>query len=159
MPVPLPPSRKLVLSLIIEKLHLRVPQWVGLVVLALLIPSGAWMALGDSRGAPPTGPLPVPVPQVPLLSSTPSQLPALAMVLPGSLPPPGPNQLRSGKCDKRAAHVERSGGCWVKTETPPPCPVGIQWEHEGRCWLPVAEAKPMPTTGEPRTTPVAAPGD
>lgn len=60
---------------------------------------------------------------------------------------PGPNQKRAGTCDPRAAQVEINGGCWVKTETAPPCPEGIQWEHEGRCWLPVAPAARLPSSG------------
>lgn len=155
--MPLPPPKQVVLSLVIDRLRLTVPQWVGLVLLAVLVPSGVWMGLGDSRGTSPTGPVPAPVPQVPLLSSTPSSLPVLAMVMPGTLPPPGPNQLRAGKCDKRAAEVELNGGCWIQTITQPPCPDGIQWEHEGRCWRPVAPAARAPTTGDPRTAPVAAP--
>jgi len=157
VPIPPPPPRQLALSLLIERLHLKVPHGWGLVVLAVLVPSGVWVGLGDSRGLPPLAPVPAPVPQVPLLSSTPAALPVLAMVLPGTLPPPGPNQLRAGQCDKRAAAVEVNGGCWLKTETPPPCPEGIQWEHAGRCWLPLAAAKPVPTTGEPRPAPIAAP--
>lgn len=152
-----PPPKPLLLSLAIDRLRLSVPQWVGLVVLAVLVPSGLWMGLGDSRGGSPGGPVPAPVPQVPLLASTPSAIHALTRVLPGALPPPGPNQLRAGKCDSRAAAVEINGGCWLKTETLPPCPEGIQWEHEKRCWLPVAEAKPVPTTGEPRVPGVAHP--
>lgn len=157
MPIPPPPPRQLVLSLLIERLHLKVPQWVGIVILAVALPTGIWAGLGDSRGLPPLAPVPAPVPHVPLLSSTPAALPVLTMVLPGTLPPPGPNQLRAGKCNARGAEVELNGGCWLKTETPPPCPEGIQWEHEGRCWRPVALAKPVPTTGEPRPAPVAAP--
>jgi hypothetical protein len=159
VPIPPPPQRQLLLSLFIERLHLKVPQWVGLVILLVALPTGLWAGLGDSRSPPPLAPLPAPVPQVPLLASTPAVLSVLAMVLPGTLPPPGPNQLRAGKCDKRAAQVELSGGCWVQTTTPPPCPDGIQWLHEKRCWLPVAEAKPVPTTGEPRTATVAGPED
>jgi hypothetical protein len=155
--IPTPPAKQLVLSLLVKDLRVNVPQWVGLVVLAVALPTGVWMSLGDFRTPSPAGPIPAPVPQVPLLSSTPTPLAALSMALPGALPPPGPNQIRAGKCDKRAAQVEISGGCWVKTETPPPCPEGIQWEHKGRCWLPVAEAKPVPTTGEPTPQPVAAP--
>lgn len=60
---------------------------------------------------------------------------------------PGPNQKRAGSCNPKAAQVEINGGCWVKTETPPPCPEGVQWEHEGRCWLPVAPAARVPTSG------------
>jgi hypothetical protein len=159
VPIPTPPPRQLALSLVIERLRLTVPQWVGLVVLAVLVPSGAWMALGDSRGPPLTAPTPVPVPQVPVLVSTPAALPMLAMVLPGVIPPPGPNQLRAGKCDRRGAEVELNGGCWMQTTTAPPCPEGVQWEHNGKCWRPVGLAREVPTTGEPRTLPVASPAD
>lgn len=157
--MPLPPPKQVVLSLVIDRFRLTVPQWVGLVLLAVLVPSGVWMGLGDSRGTSPAGPVPAPVPQVPLLSSTPSNLPVLAMVMPGTLPPPGPNQLRAGKCDDRGSEVAINGGCWVATDKKPPCPEGIQWEHDGRCWRPVAPAARAPTTGEPRTAPVAAPAD
>ncbi len=159
MPIPTPPPRQLALSLLIERLHLKVPQWAGLVALAVLLPSGAWMALGDSKGMPPTGPVPAPVPQVPLLSSAPAAFPVLARALPGALPPPGPNQLRAGKCNKNGAEVELNGGCWLQTTTEPPCPRGIQWEHEGKCWRPVAPTARMPTTGEPSTQPVASPAE
>lgn len=156
MPNTQPPPRQ-PLSLL---MHLKVPQWVGLVVLALLVPSGLWMGLGDSRSLPPSAPTPIPAPQVPLQESTPTgALPTLAAILPGKLPSPGPNQKRSGTCDPERAQVELSGGCWVETKTRPPCPRGKQWEHDGRCWLPVADAKPVPTTGEPRPFPVAGPAD
>jgi hypothetical protein len=75
----------------------------------------------------------------------------------GHLPSPGPNQKRTGRCDTEAAEVEINGGCWIKTEKAPPCTMGKLWEHEGRCWRPVAEAKPAPTTGEPRPRGVATP--
>jgi hypothetical protein len=155
--IPPPPPRQLVLSLAIERLRLVVPPWIGVVILAVALPTGLWAALGDSRGLPPIAPVPAPAPQVPLLSSAPAALPVLAMATVGTLPPPGPNQLRAGKCNPRGAEVEINGGCWLKTETPPPCPEGIQWEHDGRCWRPVAEAKPVPTTGEPRHAGVADP--
>jgi hypothetical protein len=73
----------------------------------------------------------------------------------GAIPSPGPNQKR--KCDPDRAEQEINGGCWVETTTPPPCPRGKQWEHEGRCWLPVAEAKPVPTSGGSSSPGVADP--
>jgi hypothetical protein len=62
-----------------------------------------------------------------------------------TLPSPGPNQ--KTECDSERSEVRLNGGCWVKTEKPPPCPPGKQWEHEGRCWLPVAPAARVPTSG------------
>lgn len=105
---------------------------------------------------PPPTPLEAPVP---LLETTPTTDAGAiaARFIPGKLPPPGPNQLRAGKCDPEQSHVEINGGCWVKTERPPPCPRGKQWEHEGRCWLPVAPAKQLPQSGEPRPRGVADP--
>lgn len=94
---------------------------------------------------------------VPFLSSTPEGRPGSVLA---GIPPPGPNQRRAGDCDADRAQVEINGGCWVETKTKPPCPDGKQWEHEGRCWLPVAPAARVPTTGGgglPVT--VADPGD
>lgn len=72
----------------------------------------------------------------------------VAAALTGALPSPGPNQKRSGQCVAKLAQVELNGGCWVETKTPPPCPDGYQWEHAGTCWLPVAHAMPVPTSGD-----------
>jgi hypothetical protein len=101
------------------------------------------------RPEPPArGPSPLPVPPLAETTEIAGWNP-LAEVL-NTIPPPGPNQKRSGKCNPKAAQVEINGGCWVKTETPRPCPEGIQWEHDdGRCYLPVAEAKPVPQAAEP----------
>lgn len=107
------------------------------------------------RPTPPaTGPMPLPVPAQEWTTEAKgwSSIPVLL----GSIPKPGPNQKRAGKCNPKAAQVEINGGCWVKTETPRPCPEGIQWEHEdGRCYLPVAEAKPVPQSGEPQMVNIA----
>jgi hypothetical protein len=73
----------------------------------------------------------------------------------GTLPSPGPNQKRASRCNPKAAQEAINGGCWVQTKTPPPCPEGLQWEHEKKCWLPVAEAKPVPQSGEPQMVNVA----
>lgn len=156
-----PPPKQIVLSLVVKHLHLKVPQWVGLVVLAIALPTGAWMALGDSRGGPLVGPLPLPVPQVPLQGwTTSATMDVATLVLAATVPDkPGPNQKRAGTCDPGRSEVAIGGGCWVKTDHPRPCPEGKQWEYQGRCWLPVAEAKPVPTTGDPRPAPVAGPDD
>lgn len=79
--------------------------------------------------------------------------------VPGKLPPPGPSQKRAGQCETRAAQVAIEGGCWVETKTRPPCPMGFQWEHEGKCWLPVAKAAPVPTSGGGGAPGVAAPSE
>lgn len=103
-------------------------------------------------------PLPAPVPQVPLQAVSVGAVPhAFASVVQGGLPSPGPNQKRSGQCDGDQAQEEINGGCWVATNKPPPCPRGKLWEHEGKCWTPVAVLPRVPTSGELRPTPVAEP--
>jgi hypothetical protein len=119
-------------------------RWAGVLLVLLIAPSQADRLI---RVAPvgPT-PLPVPVQEWTTEAKGWASIPALL----GTIPKPGPNQKRSGRCNPKAAQVEINGGCWVKTETPRPCPEGIQWEHDdGRCYLPVAEAKPVPQSGEP----------
>lgn len=114
------------------------------------------LAIPPKKAAPgPVEPLeaPVPMQEWTTADAGPLVLPLVA----GHLPPPGPNQLRAGKCDKDMSQEEINGGCWVATTKKPPCPTGKQWEHNGMCWLPVAPAKPSPTTGEPRTRGVATP--
>lgn len=150
-----PPMRFLAVSLVLDGLKsVRLVVPVAVIFAVLGIPAATLVAITT----PEQGPLPLPTPQVPLLSTTPSgPLQVFAASLPGKLPSPGPNQKRSGTCDPERAQVELSGGCWVATETPPPCPRAKQWEHEGKCWLPVAEAKPVPTSGEPRSAGVAEP--
>lgn len=160
MPPPPPPEPKpaaLRFSARDVKFFLSSPAFV-LVALALAAAPGLVGMLMPRSPQETTAPVPLPVPQVPVLKTTPSAaMPALAAMLPGKLPSPGPNQKRSGTCDPERAQVEINGGCWVETKTPPPCPRGKQWEHEGRCWLPVADAKPVPTTGEPRPVGIADP--
>lgn len=144
--------RPLAVSVVVSQLKIVVP--VAAIAAVMVGVSGLGVLLRE----PVLGPAPLPAPQVPVLETTPAAaMPALAAMLPGRLPSPGPNQKRSGTCDPERAQVEINGGCWVETKTPPPCPRGKQWEHDGRCWLPVAEAKPVPTTGDPRTTGVADP--
>jgi hypothetical protein len=63
----------------------------------------------------------------------------------GEFPVPGPNQ--KTQCDSERSEVKINGGCWVKTEKPPPCPLGKQWQYEDRCYLPVAPAARVPTSG------------
>lgn len=104
--------------------------------------------------APKRGPAPLPVPQLSETTEVHGWDP-LAELL-NTIPRPGPNQKRAGKCNPKASQVEINGGCWVKTDHPRPCPEGIQWEHDdGRCYLPVAEAKPVPQSGEPQVVNIA----
>lgn len=154
MPTP-PPQRAEPLTIAVKGLKVVIPTAVIISVTIFLTPGLAYLVVPTAP--PPAGPVPLPGPQVPLLSSTPALMPALTMALPGTLPPPGPNQLRAGKCDERGSEVAINGGCWVATDKKPPCPDGIQWEYEKRCWRPVAEIKPVPTTGEVRVPGVANP--
>lgn len=129
----------------------RMLRGMVVVALAVLIPSGAGTLF---RPDPPrVGPIPLPVPAQEWTTEARGwSLPVLL----GTIPPPGPNQKRAGKCNPKAAQVEIRGGCWVQTTTPRPCPEGVQWEHDdGRCYLPVAEAKPVPQSGEPQVVNIA----
>lgn len=140
--------------LAVESLRLYATRrmlWTVLVLaFAVLIPLGGTALLRPGRP-----PLPSAVPEVPPLDWTTDGGPMATRQVLAGFPGPGPNQKRAGHCDPERAQVEINGGCWVETKTPPPCPMGKQWEHEGRCWLPVAEAKPIPTTGEPLPVNVA----
>lgn len=139
-------------SVVREILHLSVTPRMGGWLAALLVAFAAGYPIAaHSPGATDAGPvLPSPLePAVPLQeATTDGGMPAVASIVLGRLPKPGPNQKRTGQCDPERSQVEMSGGCWVKTEHPLPCPEGKQWEHEGRCWLPVAHASQTPTSGE-----------
>lgn len=147
-----PPPHQIALSFVVERLKVVVPPAALLAILVLTVPSAAvWTGL-LSWPEPAGLPAPTPArPHVPLQEATTDALPGLAAALrsiPATLPDPGPNQKRAGQCDPEQAQVELNGGCWVQTNTPPPCPRGKQWEHARACWLPVAYARPLPTTGE-----------
>jgi len=124
---------------------------LGLVAMTLII----LFVPTPSPKAPPPSPLEAPVPLQEWTTADAGAM--MARVVPGRLPTPGPNQLRAGQCDPERSEKEVNGGCWVKTEKPPPCPRGKQWEHEGACWLPVAQAKPVPTSGGGEAKGVANP--
>lgn len=129
----------------------RMLRWIGLIALAFLIPTGANKVLRPEPAR--IGPIPLPVPAQEWTTEA-RGLPL--QVLLGTIPSPGPNQKRAGKCNPKASQVEINGGCWVQTTHPRPCPEGIQWEHEdGKCYLPVAEAKPVPQSGEPQMVNIA----
>ena len=152
MPAPLPPTRPLVVSLVIGRFR-------SLAGVRLIVPGAVVLGIGALVLVPaqlhsPGLPLPVPLPQVPLQAASVGAVPhVLASVTVGALPPPGPNQKRADDCNPEHFEVH-SGGCWLETKKAPPCPKG-QWEHERRCWFPVAEAARTPTSGEPRTGAVA----
>lgn len=122
----------------------------GALVVAVIV----FLSIPPRKATPVPEPLEAPVP---MQEWTTADAGTLLPLMAGHLPPPGPNQLRAGKCDKDMSQEEINGGCWVATTKKPPCPTGKQWEHNGMCWLPVAPAKPTPTTGEPRPRGVATP--
>lgn len=145
-------ARAVVVARIREFFHVSASPRVATGVFALLtLIVSAYPIAAHSPGATDAGPaLPSPLePAVPLQeATTDGGMPAVASIVLGRLPKPGPNQKRTGQCDPERSQVEMSGGCWVKTEHPLPCPEGKQWEHEGRCWLPVAHAAQTPTSGD-----------
>jgi len=145
-----PPFAPVAKAAVREVLHVSVTRWLATAIICLVL--GAPLAVHSPGPVAPEPTLPSPLePAVPLLeASTDAGLPFLASVVMGSLPKPGPNQKREGDCDPGKAQVAINGGCWVQTTTPPPCPDGKQWQHEGRCWLPVGPTVRPPTAGEPR---------
>lgn len=128
-------------------------EWLGIIgsrwAWATVI--GAIAFFGSLTFAPePSAPIPSPTHVQPLLGSTPVSGPSIIgeTILGATIPEqPFPTQLT--KCDPRQAQVEIRGGCWVKTETTPPCPDGFQWEWKDTCWLPALRAARTPTTGDP----------
>jgi hypothetical protein len=84
----------------------------------------------------------------------------LASAYRGALPNPGPNQKRSGECEEDV-EVEINGGCWLATDKVPPCPAKkggwVFYAHEGKCWVPVAKAARMPSSGTPHPVSIADP--
>lgn len=134
-----------VVSITIDRLRIVIPAAVVIAVLLAFVPGiGAFLTSPRPRLTP-----------VPTLTSTPDT--PLAQTLFGVLPAPGPNQKRAGSCDPEKTQVEINGGCWMETKKPPPCPQGKLWEHEGKCWIPVGEAKPVPTSGDVQRASVAGP--
>jgi hypothetical protein len=114
-----------------------------LLVLAVLVPVGARTVF-----PPVLPPAPVPLPVPPLEWTTDGRTgPPSALA---GLPAPGPNQKRAGTCTD-GVEEEINGGCWLATDKEPPCPRArggwVFFEHDGKCWVPVARAAPVPTTG------------
>lgn len=64
----------------------------------------------------------------------------------GKLPSPLPNQ-KTKDCDPELGEQERRGGCWMRTDVPPPCPKDKQWEEDGFCFRPIPRMAKTPTSG------------
>jgi len=148
-----PPLRDVALSVTLRGLAVRVPPVIVAVLLAGIAPV---IVMKQTPPPPPT-----PNPAIPQDADEQGStvdvgaMYALASVLPGRLPNPGPNQKRAGQCIE-GLEVEINGGCWVATDKKPPCPPPrggyTLYEHEGKCWMPMARAARTPTSGEPRGT-------
>lgn len=154
MPTPLPPLRSLVLSVSLKSLRVLIPGPVAVAFFAFaLTPAALWLIPGSGGGSALPAVAPVPMQTASVLGMP---LGAAAAAL-GGLPEPGPNQVRAGEegCNLDDFEVH-NGGCWLQTSKTPPCPA-TQWEHEKRCWFPVARAARVPTSGELRPRPVADP--
>lgn len=89
-------------------------------------------------------------------TDTASVLTALGTWVPGTLPPPDPRQ-RKPPCDPDM-ELEAQGFCWVGLLVKPPCPEGKAYEHRGACYGRSIRPERLPTTGEPKPTPLANPG-
>jgi hypothetical protein len=133
--------------------------WVALVIALFVVPANDT----DRTSVPPEVIQAIIEERVPALEWT-ADASAMSLLIPvavGKLPPPGPNQKRSGQC--KAPEKDIGGGCWVAIvgEKPPCDPVDGEerrmWPHDGLCWMPVGRAARAPTTGEPRAPTVAEP--
>jgi hypothetical protein len=124
----------------------RMLRWLLVVLFAILIPTVGTSLAREffPRLAVHTRVVPLEVPELGWTTEGPRGTMQVRSGIPDK---PGPNQKRAGSCDPQRSEVEINGGCWVKTEHPLPCPIGVQWEHEGRCWLPVAPAAQLPSSG------------
>jgi hypothetical protein len=120
-------------------------RWAWTTLVSVTVFFGS-LAYAPSRGDL----LPQPYNHTPLLESTPASAPnTIGKAILGTTIPDEPFPTQLTKCDSRFAQVEIKGGCWVKTETQPPCPEGYQWEWKKACWLPALRAARAPTTGDP----------
>lgn len=129
----------------------RMLRYALVLVLAVLMPVAALQLL-PPRAAPVPAPAAWQVPPMDWTTDSTYLVPhVLASASTGALPPPGPNQKRAGSCEP-GVEEEISGGCWLATDKMPPCPLPrggwVFFAHEGKCWLPVAHARGLPTTGD-----------
>jgi hypothetical protein len=148
-----PPYQPPLSAVVREILHVSATPLFAraLVTIVALLVVGAPVALSTSGSTKPMPPPPSPLePAVPLLeASVDAGVPWFASIILGKFPKaPGPNQKREGQCDPRRSEVVINGGCWVETTHTLPCPEGVQFEHEGRCYLPVGPTVRPPTTGD-----------
>lgn len=136
----------------------------GLVpVLALvlfLLPSGAGQRLQERQELVPTVPALEapkeigPVVDQPFTTDSGRGAEVMVSAIPGTLPAPARNQLPVEKCEEPARALD--GGCWLMVgDVQPPCDPSPgksrkMWPKDGRCWMPVFEAKKTPTSSEPR---------
>ena len=127
----------------LEWIGIRGSRWAWATLISVVI---LFRSLAYAPGRNDLAPREVPT----LPQSTPASAPeVVGRAILGKTIPEQPFPTQITKCDSRMAQVEIRGGCWVKTETPPPCPEGYQWEWGKACWLPVLKAARVPTTGDP----------
>lgn len=157
MKIPPPLFKPMAQVMAREVLHLSVTRWLATALIGLAV--GAPLALNGTGSSQPAPAPPSPLgPMVPLLeASVDAGVPAFASFVLGRLPRPGPNQRLEGDCEPRRSQVAINGGCWVQTNHPLPCPEGVQWEHDGRCYLPVGPTVRPPSAGEPSPLTIADP--
>lgn len=164
---PPPPQRAEPFTLVLKGLKVVVPP-AGIVAIAVLLTPGlAYMVIpGGTATTLEHGPIPAPVPQVPLQGWTTDVRMSLLPVVSGALGwPSGPldGQITTASQCKWPNQMRR-GACWIQVgNVKPPCksPNGDAplYEDAGACWAPVLRAARSPTTGDPGTLPVAAPAD
>lgn len=121
----------------------RMARWLGLVLLAVIIPSGADRVLRPEPQR--IGPIPLPVPAQEW--TTAEAYDPLRWVILGSLPPPDPRQ-RKPPCRTTIGEEPIKGACWLRLDVRPPCPSGEAWEHDGKCYAYALRAEKSPQSGE-----------
>ena len=131
---------------------------LGLMAAGLGYAVVAW----DLKRPPPPRPLDPPLLEAPVpmqewTADAGAALPLTLGLATGSVPALAPGQKPAASCDAELAEVPINGGCWMKTDVPPPCPERKLWEHEGACWRPIPRTAKAPTSGEPRSGNVAGP--
>ena len=124
----------------------RMARWLGLILLAVLIPSGADRML---RPEPPRiGPIPLPVPAQEWTTE------ALGWnILPnvlGKLPAPDQRQ-KNVVCEKALGQFMIEGACWQRIPVDPPCPIekgAFEHDKDRKCYVRVLRAEGPPQSGD-----------